>query len=405
MNVPFVDLKAQYASLKPQMDTAIQSVLDRAAFILGKDLADFEQAFAQYVGVKHVVGVCSGTDALEMALRACGIGPGDEVITVPNTYIATCEAISQVGATIRWVEVDERTYNMNMDPANVEAAITPRTKALLPVHLYGQPADMAPIMAVARKHGLKVIEDCAQAHGATYRIDGRGKMENEIGHPSSTLHSPSSILHSPSSTLHSPRVGTFGDVACFSFYPGKNLGAYGDGGAVLTDDDEIADRVRLLRNHGQREKYVHLIEGYCHRLDNLQAAVLGVKLPYLDGWNAARWAHAALYDKLLADVPGVVTPYVSPDVEHVYHLYVIQVPDRDRVQAALKAAGVETGIHYPIPLHEQPAYARLGHKPEDFPISHELGPRILSLPMFPELTDEQIHYVVNTLKRAVANGE
>jgi dTDP-4-amino-4,6-dideoxygalactose transaminase len=369
VNVPFVDLKTQYTSLKPQMDAAVQGVLERAAFILGRQLAEFEQAFAAYIGVKHCVGVSSGTDALEMALRACGIGPGDEVITVPNTYIATCEAITQVGATIRWVDADPRTYDM--DPANVEVAITPRTKALLPVHLYGQPAEMGLIMAMARKHGLKVLEDCAQAHGATY---------------------------------HGQKAGTFGDAACFSFYPAKNLGAYGDGGAVLTNDDAVADTVRLLRNHGQREKYVHLIEGYCHRLDNLQAAVLGVKLLHLDQWNAARRSHAALYDKLLAGVPGVVPPYVAPGVEHVYHLYVVQVPDRDRVQAALKAAGIETGIHYPIPLHEQPAYARLGHRPEDFPVSHTLGPRILSLPMYPELGDEQLHYVVDTLKKAVMNG-
>ncbi len=379
MNVPFVDLKAQYTSLKPQMDATIQSVLDRTAFILGKEVTEFEQAFAQYVGVKHCVGVCSGTDAIEMALRACGIGPGDEVITVPNTYIATCEAISEAGATICWVEVDPRTYNM--DPANLEAAITPSTKAILPVHLYGQPADMGPIMAIARKHGLKVIEDAAQAHGA--RIANR---KSQIAN------------------RKSQNVGTFGDAACFSFYPGKNLGAYGDGGAVCTDNDEIADTVRLLRNHGQREKYVHLVEGYCHRLDNLQAAVLGVKLPHLDDWNTARWAHAALYDRLLADVPGVVTPYVAPDMESVYHLYVIQVPERDRVQAALKAAGIEAGIHYPIPLHEQPAYARLGHKPEDFPVSHALGPAILSLPMCAELTDEQIYYVAEILKAAVGGN-
>jgi dTDP-4-amino-4,6-dideoxygalactose transaminase len=392
MNVPFVDLRAQYASLKPQMDTAIQSVLDRTAFILGREVTEFERAFAEYIGVKHCVGVCSGTDAIEMALRACGIGPGDEVITVPNTYIATCEAISQAGATIRWVEVDPRTYNM--DPANLEVAITPRTKALLPVHLYGQPADMGPIMDIARQHGLKVIEDAAQAHGAriaNQRISESVNRKSQIANPQSAIRNLQS-------------VGTFGDAACFSFYPGKNLGAYGDGGAVCTDSDEIADRVRLLRNHGQREKYVHLVEGYCHRLDNLQAAVLGVKLPHLDEWNAARRAHAALYDRLLADVPGVVTPYVAPGMEPVYHLYVIQAPERDRVQAALKAAGIETGIHYPIPLHEQPAYARLGHRPEDFPVSHALGSCILSLPMYAELTDEQIHYVTETVRNAILGG-
>ncbi len=366
MNVPFVDLKTQYKSLKPQMDLAIQGVLDRAAFVLGKETQDFEHAFASYIGVAHAVGVSSGTDALELATRACGIGAGDEVITVPNTYIATCEAITHAGATIRFVEADARTYNI--DPTAIEAAITPATKALLPVHLYGQPADMAPILEIAQEHGLKVIEDCAQAHGATYR--GR-------------------------------KVGTFGDVACFSFYPGKNLGAYGDGGAVLTNDAEIADRVRMLRNHGQREKYVHQVEGACRRLDNIQAAVLGVKLPLLDAWNAARRRAAKLYDEFLADISGVTTPFVSPDVEAVYHLYVVQIPERDRVQQALKAEGIETGIHYPIPLHEQPAYSRMGHRPQDFPISHALGPRILSLPMFPELTADQIRHVVESLRLAV----
>ncbi len=368
MNVPFVDLKAQYKSLRPQMDLAIQSVLDRAAFVLGKETQDFEQAFAAYLGVAHAVGVSSGTDALELAIRACGIGSGDEVVTVPNTYIATCEAISFAGATVRFVEVDARTYNI--DPGVVEAAITEKTKALLPVHLYGQPADMGPILEIAKRRGLKVIEDCAQAHGATYQ--GR-------------------------------KVGTFGDVACFSFYPGKNLGAYGDGGAVVTNDGAIAERVRMLRNHGQRQKYVHHIEGGCRRLDNLQAAVLGVKLPHLDAWNTARRRAAKLYDELLAGIPGVVTPYVSPEVEPVYHLYVVQVPERDRVQEALKATGVETGIHYPIPLHEQPAYAHMGHMPQDFPISQRLGPRILSLPMFPELSEDQIQHVVSSLHRALEN--
>lgn len=366
MNVPFVDLKTQYRSLKPDVDAAISSVLEGAAFVLGRELAEFEQAFARYVGVTHAVGVSSGTDALEIALRACGIGPDAEVITVPNTFIATCEAISLVGAGIRWVEVDERTYNLN--PAGLEAAITSRTRAILPVHLYGQPAEMGPIMEIARRHGLKVIEDCAQAHGATYR---------------------------------GQKVGTFGDAAAFSFYPGKNLGAYGDGGAVLTNDDGVADRVRMLRNHGQREKYVHHIEGYCHRLDNLQAAVLSVKLPHLDEWNAKRRRAARLYDELLAGVPGVITPYATPEVKHVYHLYVVQVPERDRVKDDLKERGIETGMHYPIPLHEQPAYAHLGHRPEDFPVSHVLGPRILSLPMFPGITDEQVRFVAAAIRDAI----
>ncbi len=368
MTVPFVDLKTQYKGLKPEIDTAVQSVCERAAFIMGPEHAQFEKEFAAYIGAKHCVAVSNGTDALDLAILACGIGPGDEVITAPNTFIATTEAISHAGAGIRWVDVDPRTYNL--DPGKVEAAITPRTKAILPVHLYGQPADLAPILEIARRRGLKVIEDCAQAHGARYR---------------------------------GQRVGTFGDAACFSFYPGKNLGAYGDGGAVVTNDDAIADRVRLLRNHGQRDKYTHMVEGYCHRLDNLQAAVLLVKLPRLDGWNAGRRRAAAAYDHLLAGVPGVVTPFVLPGVEPVYHLYVVQVPERDRVQAALKAAGIETGIHYPVPLHQQPAYARMGCRPEDYPVSAALSPTILSLPMFPEITEEQIARVVDALKRALQN--
>jgi dTDP-4-amino-4,6-dideoxygalactose transaminase len=366
VTIPFVDLRTQYKSLRPRVDEAIQSVLDRGAFIMGREHDEFEQAFAAYVGAKYCVAVSNGTDALQLALRACGIGVGDEVITVPNTFIATTEAISWTGGTIRWVEVDSRTYNM--DPHGIEAAITPSTRALLPVHLYGQAADMTPILEIARKHGLRVIEDCAQAHGAKY---------------------------------HGRSVGTFGDAACFSFYPGKNLGAYGDGGAVVTNEECVADSLRLLRNHGSREKYVHVQEGFCCRLDNLQAAVLLVKLPHLDDWNAARRRAAARYDRLLRDVPGVVTPHVPVGVEPVYHLYVVQVPDRDRVQAQLKAAGIETGIHYPVPLHQQPAYVHLGHKPEDFPVSAGLGPRILSLPMFPEITIEQVEAVVAALQRAV----
>jgi len=366
LTIPFVDLKAQYRSLKPQMDAAIGSVLERAAFILGPETAAFEAAFAESIGVKSVIGVASGTDALEMAVRACGIGPGDEIITVANTYIATCEAITLAGAQVRLVDCDPRTYNI--DPSRIEAAITARTKAIMPVHLYGQPADMDPIMAVARKHGLRVIEDCAQSHGATYK--GRTS-------------------------------GTFGDVACFSFYPGKNLGAYGDGGAVATNDDAIADHVKLLRNHGQKEKYIHLIVGACHRLDNIQAAVLNVKLPHLADWNARRRQVARWYDAKLARIDGVVAPYCPDDVEAVYHLYVVQVPNRDAMQKSLAADGIESGIHYPIPVHEQPAYAALGHKPEDFPVAHALGPRILSLPMFPEMTEEQVDRVVERLEAAV----
>ncbi len=361
--IPFVDLRTQYKYLRSEVDAAVQSVMSRGAFIMGPEHAQFEQAFADYIGTTHCLGVASGTDALELALRACGIGPGDEVITVPNTFIATTEAISAVGASIRWVDADDRTYNLN--PCLLEAAITPRTKAVLPVHLYGQPADMDPVLSIARARGLQVIEDCAQAHGARYK--GR-------------------------------RVGTFGDAACFSFYPGKNLGAYGDGGAVLTSRDDVAESVRLLRNHGEKEKYVHVTEGFCRRLDNLQAAVLGVKLPHLDEWNAARRRAAAQYSGRLAGIAGVVTPYVSPDVESVFHLYVIQVPRRDDVRAALAATEIESGIHYPIPLHEQPAYRHLGYSAGDFPVASRLGPAILSLPIFPEITSEQIQRVVSVVR-------
>jgi dTDP-4-amino-4,6-dideoxygalactose transaminase len=366
--IPFVDLKKQYQTLKPVMDLAIGSVIERGAFVMGKEHNEFENEFAAYIGAKYCMGVSNGTDALEIGLRACGVGPGDEVITVPNTFVATTEAITAVGATIRWVDVDECTYNI--DVSKVEAAITSKTKAILPVHLYGQPADMNSLVSIARKHNLKIIEDCAQAHGAK---------------------------------LNGQKVGTFSDVACFSFYPGKNLGAYGDAGAVLTNDDHIADRARLLRNHGSREKYIHEIEGYCRRMDNLQAAVLRVKLPHLDGWNARRREAAARYDNLLKNVPGVVVPYIMAGAEPVYHLYVVQVPQRDRVRAALQAEGIETGIHYPIPLHQQPAYAHLKHDANDFPVSAMLGPRILSLPMFPEISGSQIEAVVDALRKAVVS--
>jgi len=392
MNIPFVDLKAQYYSLKSEMDATIQSVLERSAFILGPEVEAFERAFADYIGVKHAIGVGSGTDALRLALEALGIDPGDEVITVANTYIATCEAISHVGATVRLVDADPRTYNIDVGKlaALVESlighrpsAIGHRLKAIIPVHLYGQPADMGPIMEIAHKYGLKVIEDCAQAHGAKIR-----NSQSPIPNPQSRM------------------VGTFGHIACFSFYPGKNLGAYGDAGAVLTNDDEIAEKVRMLRNHGQKVKYEHLVVGYCHRLDNLQAAVLNVKLPYLDGWNAARRNRAALYDKLLQDVPGIVTPYAPPEVEPVYHLYVIRVADgrRDALRRYLSEAGISTGLHYPIPVHLQQAYASLGHKPGDFPVSEQLAAQGLSLPMYPELTDELVQYVVNRIREFMTNG-
>lgn len=372
MNVPFVDLKAQYRALQPQMDEAIQSVLNRTAFIMGPEVKSFEKAFAEYIGVKHVVGVGSGTSALRLALVALDIGPGDEVITVPDTYIATCEAISHTGATVVFVEADAQTYNL--DPNKLEAAITDKTKAVLPVHLYGQPADMQEIMTIARRHNLYVIEDAAQAHGASHK---------------------------------GQRIGTFGDISCFSFYPGKNLGAYGDGGAVATDDDDLAAKMRLLHNHGQEVKYEHLVVGYCDRLDNLQAAVLGIKLPHLDDWNAARRSRAAIYDEILGNVPGITTPFVADYNEHVYHLYVIQVADgrRDDLQKYLGKMGASSGLHYPIPVHLQNAYADLGHQVGDFPISEQLASQGLSLPIFSEMSDEQAIFVANKIVEFMSNGE
>ena len=343
----------------------MQDVLDRTAFILGPDLKNFEQNFAAYIGVKNAIGVASGTDALSLALRSLEIGPGDEVITAANTYVATCEAISHVGATPRLADVNPGTYTL--DPKQLERVLTPATRTIMPVHLYGQPADMEPILEFAHGHGLYVIEDCAQSHGARHN----GK-----------------------------KTGTFGDIACFSFYPGKNLGAYGDGGAVLTGNDEIAERLRMLRNHGQQKKYEHLIIGYCARLDNLQAAILNVKLPHLDDWNARRRSRAALYDRLLADVPHVVAPAVAPGNEPVYHLYVIRVTDgrRDALQAYLEENGVSTGLHYPTPVHLQRSYSGLGHKAGDFPVSEQSASQGLSLPMFAELTDEQVRFVVAKIK-------
>lgn len=360
--VPFIDLPAQFATLKPEIDKALEPIFQSTGFILGPAVAQFETAFAQYINGKHCVSLNSGTAALHLALMALDIGPGDEVITAANTFIATAEAISFVGATPRFVDADPITYNI--DVTKLEAAITSKTRAIIPVHLYGQPAEMDAILEIAAKHNLKVIEDACQAHGAVYK--GR-------------------------------RVGTASDVSCFSFYPGKNLGAAGDGGAIVTNNAEIADRVRLLRDHGSRKKYEHEIVGHNFRLDTLQAAILNVKLPYLDGWNQARTKHAQYYNRRLADAPKIVTPRTAPGVESVFHLYVIQVPNRKQVQQAMSDAGVQTGIHYPIPIHLQAAYKELGHKVGDFPVAEELSGKILSLPMYAELTEAQQDRVVDVL--------
>lgn len=365
MSIPFVDLKAQYRSVKAEMDAAILSVLERTAFVLGPDVDAFEQAFATYVGARHCVGINSGTDALQIAVQGLGIGRGDEVITAANTFIASCEAITNCGAEVRLVDVEPE--RRNLDWRRLEAALSRRTVAIMPVHLYGHPADMAPILDFAAKHKLLVIEDCAQSHGAKYQ----GKQ-----------------------------TGSFGDAGCFSFYPGKNLGAYGDGGAVVTSDARLAGALQLLRNHGQAAKYDHRIVGHCHRLDGLQAAVLGVKLPKLDGWNALRASRAALYDQLLAGIPGISLPSVAPDSTHVYHLYVIRVGGgrRDALLKHLGELGIGVGLHYPVPIHLQAAYAHLGYKKGDFPVSEQLAAEGLSLPMYPELGDDQVRFVSDAVR-------
>ncbi len=364
-SVPLVDLKAQYAGIKPEMDVAIQRVLSHCGFIMGPEVKAFEEAFAVYCGTEQAVGVASGTAALHLSLLACSLGPGDEVITTPFTFFASGEAISQTGARPVFVDIDPLTYNI--DPAQIEAAITPRTKAIMPVHLYGQPAEMDPILDVAHRHDLLVIEDAAQAHGAEYR--GR-------------------------------RAGSGGDLACFSFYPSKNLGCYGDGGMIVGSDPELLARVRKLRDHGRISKYEHDELGWGYRLDALQAAILGVKLRHLDDWNEARRAHAVRYNELFADAE-VIRPTVLDHVKHTYHCYVIRTPRRDELVEHLKAEGIGVVIHYPLPLHLQPAYKDLGHQLGDFPVSEACAEEIVSLPMYPDLTDEQQQRVADVVKAFV----
>lgn len=348
--VPFLDLKAQYANIKPEVDAAIQGILNTCQFTLGSEVAAFEQEFAAYCGSTHGIGVNSGTSALHLALLAAGIGPGDEVVTVSFTFVATVAAIYYTGATPILVDINPDTYTT--DAKAVEAAITPRTKAIIPVHLYGQPADMDAILEIAKKHGLVVIEDAAQAHGAEYK--GR-------------------------------RVGGLGDLGCFSFYPGKNLGAYGEGGMVVTANPEFARKVRMLRDWGGEKKYQHILKGYNMRLEGLQGAVLRVKLRHLEAWTEARRAAAARYGALLTG-SGVPMPTALPHVRHVYHIYATRSANREKWQAALQARGIATGIHYPTPVHLLPAYADLGYKAGAFPHSEKAANEVLSLPMYPELT-------------------
>ncbi|HEX8292152.1 MAG TPA: DegT/DnrJ/EryC1/StrS family aminotransferase [Pyrinomonadaceae bacterium] len=365
MPVPFVDLQAQYRSIKAEVVAAVQRVLDTSAFVLGREVEAFERAFAEYVGARECVGVSNGTAAIQLALQACGVGPGDEVIVPANTFFATAEAVSTAGATPVFVDCDPATHNLAA--GKMEAAVTARTRAVVPVHLYGQPADLDAVSAVAERHDLLVIEDAAQAHGA--RDKGR-------------------------------RVGALGRAGCFSFYPGKNLGAYGEGGAVVTDDAGVARRLRMLRDHGSEQKYRHELVGYNSRLEGIQGAVLNVKLKRLDDWNALRRRHAARYRELLAPLAAsgaLVLPAEADYAEHVYHLFVVQTKARDALQRYLAAAGVQTGIHYPVPVHLQPAYAALGHKAGDFPNAESQSARVLSLPMFAELAGHQLKYVADAL--------
>jgi dTDP-4-amino-4,6-dideoxygalactose transaminase len=359
--VPFVDLKAQYQTIRDEIRAEVDNVFESTQFILGDAVEKFERDFASYLGVKHVVGVGSGLDALRLALEAAGVGVGDEVIIPANTFIATALGVSATGATPVLVDCREDTYQI--DPSLIEQAITPRTKVIMPVHLYGQAADIAAILEIARNHRLEVIEDAAQAHGT--RFAGQ-------------------------------RCGTFGLAGCFSFYPGKNLGAYGDGGAVATNDDDFARKLNSLRNYGQKQKYVHVEKGTNSRLDSVQAAILNVKLRHLDDWNAARRAHAAIYSDSLA-AKDYITPTLDPRSEHIFHLYVLRTRNRDELHKHLNSLGIQTGIHYPIPIHLQEAYRDLGLTKGSFPVTEKLADEIISLPMFPELSHHQIELVLQAL--------
>jgi len=372
IRVPYLDLKAQYQSIKPEIDAAISRVLESGQFVLGPEVAAFEQEFAAYCGATECIALNSGTSALHLALLAAGVGPGDEVITVPFTFVASVAAVIYAGARPVLVDIDPRSFTM--DPSVIEAAITPRTKAILPVHLYGQPADMAPIMEVAQRHGLVVIEDAAQAHGAKY--DG--------------------------AKYKARPVGSIGDMACFSFYPGKNLGAYGEAGAVTTSNPEYANTIRLLRDWGQDRKYHHILRGFNYRIEGIQGAILRVKLRHLDQWTEARRAVVRQYNELLLD-SGVETPVEMPWARHVYHVYTLRVEDRDGLHAALQADGIQTGIHYPVPAHLQPAYADLGYGRGAFPRSEKAAEHVLSLPLYPELSFQAIADVAGAVRKAVAN--
>ncbi|MCE4225062.1 DegT/DnrJ/EryC1/StrS family aminotransferase [Methylobacterium sp. C25] len=364
--IPFVDLKTQLKALRPEIDEVISRVIDQGHFVLGPAVSAFEEKFSTYCRTDHCVGVNSGASALHLALLAAGVGPGDEVITVSMTFVATVAAVLYCGAKPVFVDVDPDRWTMA--PELIEAAITPRTKAILPVHLHGLMADMDPIMAVARRHGIVLVEDAAQSHGAEYK--GR-------------------------------RAGSIGDIGCFSFYPGKNLGGFGEGGAVVTRDAGLARTVRLLRDWGQEEKYRHVLPGYNYRMDAIQGAILNLKMDYIEGWTEDRRRLAQVYDQELAAI-GQKRPSAPSDTRHVYHVYSIEHPRRDALQAALTTAGIGTGIHYPVPVHLQPAYENLGYGRGDLPVTEALAERFLSLPMYPELAPDQVVQVCRELERAHA---
>lgn len=368
MKVPFLDLPLQYRSIQAEVEPAVCEVLRSGRYVLGPEVAAFETEFAAYVGTKFAIAVNTGTSALQLAILAAGLKPGDEVITVPHTFTATVAAILYTNAKPVFVDIDSETFTM--DPSQIEAAITPKTKAIVPVHLYGQSADMDPILEIAKRRGLTVIEDAAQAHGASYK--GRN-------------------------------CGSMGKLGCFSFYPGKNLGACGEGGAVTTDDAEAARLVRMLRDWGCEKKYHHELHGFNYRMDGIQGAILRIKLRRLHAWTEARRRHAATYDRLLGEA-GLPIPRVPPHNRHVYHIYPYRTPNRDRVIQQLKVREIESGIHYPIPVHLQPAYAMLGYQAGQFPVSERIANEELSLPMFPELTDEQTRGVCEAVIEIEKNG-
>lgn len=366
MKVPFLDLRASYLELKAEIDEAVSRVLDTGFYVLGEEVDAFEEAFARYCGARYAVGLSCGLDALHLALRALDMGEGAEVIVPSNAYIATWLGVTQAGA--RPVPVEPIAATHNLDPALIEAAITPKTRAIMVLHLYGLPSDLGPILEIARRHGLRVIEDAAQAHGATYC---------------------------------GQRIGHHGDVVAWSFYPSKNLGAIGDAGAVTTDDPVIAERIRVLRNYGSERRYVNRMQGYNCRLDTLQAAVLRVKLPYLDGWNARRAAAAARYRELLSVCPAIVLPVEPEGFQSAWHLFVIRLANREQIQKAFSNAEISTLVHYPIPPHMQEAYAGLGWTPDDFPLARMLANEVLSLPVGPQMQDGAIEYVSETILRAL----